>query len=94
MKPHKGKKMALTEETIQDKIEIVGDYKMIQVRTAVVIKRDGTEINRSFSRHVVAPDISADDLANESAEVQAICNAVHTDAVKTAYTKHLESQEV
>ena len=86
--------MALTEETVQDKIEIVGDYKMIQVRTAVVIKRDGTEISRSFSRHVVAPDISADDLANESTEVQAICNAVHTDAIKTAYATHLENQEV
>ena len=86
--------MALTEETIQDKIEIVGDYKMIQVRTAVVIKKDGTEISRSFSRHVVAPDISADDLANESTEVQAICNAVHTDAIKTAYATHLENQEV
>ena len=86
--------MALTEETIQDKIEIVGDYKMVQVRTAVVIKRDGTEISRSFSRHVVAPDISADDLANESAEVQAICNAVHTDAIKAAYAEHLASQEV
>ena len=86
--------MALTEETIQDKIEVVGDYKMVQVRTAVVIKRDGTEISRSFSRHVVAPDISADDLANESAEVQAICNAVHTDAIKTAYAEHLANQEV
>jgi len=86
--------MALTEETIQDKIEIIGDYKMVQVRTAVVIKRDGTEISRSFSRHVVAPDISADDLANESAEVQAICNAVHTDTIKTAYAEHLENQEV
>lgn len=86
--------MALTEETIQDKIEIVGDYKMVQVRTAVVIKRDGTEVSRSFSRHVVAPDISADDLANESAEVQAICNAVHTDAIKTAYAEHLANQEV
>ena len=86
--------MALTEETIQDRIEIVGDYKMIQVRTAVVIKRDGTEISRSFSRHVVAPDISADDLANESAEVQAICNAVHTDAIKAAYAEHLANQEV
>ncbi len=86
--------MALTEETIQDKIEIVGDYKMVQVRTAVVIKRDGIEISRSFSRHVVAPDISADDLANESAEVQAICNAVHTDAIKTAYAEHLANQEV
>ena len=86
--------MALTEETIQDKIEIVGDYKMVQVRTAVIIKRDGTEISRSFSRHVVAPDISADDLANESAEVQAICNAVHTDAIKTAYAEHLANQEI
>ena len=81
--------MALTEETVQDKIEVVGDYKMIQVRTATVIKRDGVEISRSFHRHVVAPDISADDLANESADVQAIAAQVHTDAVKTAYAAHL-----
>jgi hypothetical protein len=85
--------MALTEETIEDKIEIVGDYKMVQVRTAVVIKRDGTEISRSFSRHVVAPNISADDLANESAEVQAICNAVHTDKIKKDYATYLKSLE-
>tara|TARA_R100000329_G_C7477908_1_gene168338 strand:- start:62 stop:325 length:264 start_codon:yes stop_codon:yes gene_type:complete len=81
--------MALTEETVQDKIEVVGDYKMIQVRTATVIKRDGTEISRSFHRHVVAPDISADDLANESADVQAIAAQMHTNAVKTAYAAHL-----
>lgn len=86
--------MALTEETVQDKIEIVGEFKKIQVRTATVIKRDGEEISRSFHRHVVAPDISATDLANESAEVQAICNAVHTEAIKTAYATHLASQEV
>ncbi len=86
--------MSLTEETIQDKIEIVGAFKHIQIRTARVIYDDGTEISRSFSRHVVAPDISADDLANESTEVQAICNAVHTDAIKTAYAEHLASQEV
>ena len=86
--------MALTEETVQDKIEIVSEYKMIQVRTATVIKRDDVEISRSFSRHVVAPDISTDDLANESTEVQAICAAVHTDAVKTAYAAHLAAQEV
>jgi len=84
----------LTEQTIQDKIEIVGDFKHVQVRTATVIKRDGEEISRSFHRHVVAPDISATDLANESAEVQAICNAVHTEAIKTAYAAHLASQEV
>ena len=83
--------MALTEETVQDKLEIVGDYKIIQIRTATIIKRDGTEISRSFHRHVVTPDISADDLANESADVQAIAAQVHTDAVKTAYAAHLEN---
>ena len=86
--------MALEKIVSEDKIEIVGEFKHVQVRTAVVIKRDGTEISRSFSRHVVAPDISATDLANESTEVQAICNAVHTDAIKTAYATHLANQEV
>ena len=83
--------MALTEETVQDKIEIVSEYKMIQVRTATVIKRDDVEISRSFSRHVVAPDA---DITGESTEVQAICNAVHTDEVKAAYAAHLAAQEV
>ena len=81
--------MALTEETVQDKIEIVGDFKMVQVRTATVIKRDGVEISRSFSRHVVSP---GDDITNESTEVQAICNAVHTQAIKDAYAAHLAAQ--
>ena len=81
----------LTEETVQDKIEIVSEYKLIQVRTATVIKRDGIEISRSFSRHVVAPN---DDITGESTEVQAICNAVHTDEVKAAYAAHLAAQEV
>ena len=83
--------MALTEQEVQDKIEIVGDYKHVQVRTATVIKRDGTEISRSFSRHVVAPD---SDITGESAEVQAICNAVHTDEIKAAYAAHLAAQEI
>ena len=78
--------MALTEETVQDKIEIVGDYKIIQVRTATVIKRDGVEISRSFHRHVVAPD---SDTSGESDDVKAIAAQVHTDAIKTAYAKHL-----
>jgi len=81
--------MALTEETIQDKIEIVGEFKHIQVRTATIIKRDGVEISRSFSRHVVAPDADA---TAESAEVQAIASAVHTQAVKDAYVAYLEAQ--
>ena len=83
--------MALTEETLQDKIEIVGDYKHIQVRTATVIKRDDVEISRSFSRHVVSPN---DDITGESAEVQAICAVVHTQAVKDAYAAHVAAQTV
>ena len=79
--------MALTERTVQDKIEIVGDYKHIQIRTAVVIERDDVEISRSFSRHVVSPDA---DITGESAEVQAICAAVHTQAVKDAYAAYAE----
>ena len=78
--------MALTETTEQDKIEIVGELKVVQVRTATVIKRDGEEISRSFHRHTVAPDA---DISGESTEVQAICNAVHTDAVKSAYATHI-----
>jgi len=81
--------MALTEETVQDKIEIVSEHKMIQVRTATVIKRDDVEISRAFSRHVVAPDA---DITGESTEVQAICAVVHTQAVKDAYAAHLAAQ--
>ena len=83
--------MALAEETVQDKIEIVGDFKHVQVRTASVIKRDGVEISRSFSRHVVSPGA---DITGESTEVQAICTAVHTQAVKDAYAAHLAAQEI
>ena len=82
--------MALTEETVQDKIEVVGEFKHIQVRTATVIKKDGVEISRSFHRHVVSPNISADDLKKESADVQGIAAQVHTDEIKAAYAKHLE----
>ena len=66
--------MALTKTTKVDKIEVVdtGDWKMVQVRTATVITEDGTELSRSFHRHVVAP---SDDWSSEDSEVQAICNA-------------------
>ena len=80
--------MALTESTVEDKIEIVGEYKHVQVRTATIIKKDGAELTRSFSRHVIAPNAN---ISSESTEVKAICNAVHTDAVKTAYAAHLAS---
>ena len=74
--------MTITKRTEQDKIEIVGTHKIIQVRTATIIEEDGTEISRSFHRHMVAPGA---DVSSESAEVQAIANAVHTDAVVSAY---------
>ena len=62
----------------------------MQVRTATIIKRDGVEISRNFHRHVVAPD---SDIAGESAEVKAICAAVHTQAVKDAYAAHLVANQ-
>ena len=78
--------MALTEETVQDKIEIIGDFKHIQVRTATIIKKDGVEISRSFHRHVVAPDA---DTSGESDDVKALAAQFHTDEIKTAHAKHL-----
>ena len=87
--------MAITKETVEDKIEIVGDYKSIQVRTATVIKEDGTELTRSFHRHVldcVSSAKNADDswthtdtdVSGESTEIQGITSAVWTDSVKAA----------
>ena len=81
----------ITKETIEDKIEIVGDYRAVQVRTATVISEDGVEISRSYHRHVVQ---CTDDISEQSAEVQAIGNAVWTDKLKAAYQKFLDSSEV
>jgi hypothetical protein len=81
--------MAITKRTEEDKIEIVGQFKHIQVRTATIIEEDGTEISRSFHRHTVAPGA---DVSGESAEVQAIAAAMHTDAVVTAYEAHVAAQ--
>lgn len=73
--------MALTERQEVDKIEIVGPYRAVQVRTATVIERDGEELTRSYNRRVVN---AGDDYSNETAEVQAICAAVHTTEVVAA----------
>ena len=84
--------MALTERFENDKIEVVGQYKAVQVRRADIVERDGVEIARTFHRHVLQPgtlgesDILVDtDLSGEDADVQAICTAVWTDAVKEAW---------
>ena len=87
--------MAITKETVEDKIEIVGTGKDIQVRTATVIKEDGVELTRSFHRHVLECVSSSknDDntwthtdtnVSSESAEVQGIATAVWTTAIKNA----------
>ena len=81
----------ITKEIIEDKIEIVGDYKAVQVRTSTVIKEDGVELSRSYNRHVVN---CLDDISGESTEVQAICNAVWTDEIKAAYQEFLDSQNI
>ena len=82
--------MALSEEQVNDKIEVVnnGAYPVVNVRKANIIKRDGTEISRDFHRHVVMPDA---DLTAEDADVAAICTPVFTQAVKDAYAAHLSA---
>ena len=78
--------MAITKETQIAKIEVVGEHKHVQVATDTVIKEDGTEISRGRHRHVVHPDM---DISAEDAEVQAVANAVWTDAVKLAWKNKL-----
>jgi len=75
--------MALTKTTVIDKIEVVGEHKMVHVRTSTMINEDGVELSHSFHRHVIAPNAN---IKGEDAEVQAVCNAVHTQAVKDAYS--------
>ena len=94
--------MALTERFENDKIEVVGHYKAIQVRRATVIERDGVEINRSFHRHVLQPgtvgvgtdQLTDTDISGEDADVQAICTAAWTDAVKEAWRVKLVNDAV
>ena len=81
--------MAIEKTIEQDKIEIVGAYKAVQIRDATVITEDGKELSRSFHRYVLHPD---SDISGETAEVQAICNAVWTDDVKTAWTEFQAAQ--
>ena len=88
--------MALTESIEYDKIEVVGLYKAVQVRKATVIKKDGTELTRSFERYVLhagtldCNDALVDtDISSEPAEIQAVCNAVWTTDVKSAWKAKL-----
>ena len=95
--------MALTETIEYDKIEVVGQYKSVQVRKATVIKKDGTELTRSFERFVLQPgtldgsdnlvdnplDKEPDGVTAVAEEVKAVCNAVWTDAIKASWKAKL-----
>ena len=82
--------MAITKETLVGKIEIVGEFKSVQVRNDTVIKEDDSELTRSYHRHVLHPDA---DITNQTSEVQAVCNAVWTDQIKADYATFKANQE-
>ena len=81
--------MAITKETTIAKIEVVGEYKAVQIATDTVIKEDGVELSRSRHRKAIHPD---QDISSEDAEVQAVCNAVWTQAVRDAWTAFQTAQ--
>ncbi len=83
--------MAITKETQIGKIEVVGKYKSVQVRTDTVVMEDSEELSRKYHRHALMPDA---DISNEHSEVQAVCNAVWTDAVKESWKTFQESQSL
>ena len=92
--------MALTESIEYDKIEIVGQYKAVQVRKATVIKKDDVELTRSFERYVLHPgsldasnNLVDTDLSGEPSEVQAVCNAVWSTSVKDAWKASLIAEK-
>ena len=83
--------MAITKETQIGKIEVVGKYKSVQVRTDTVVMEDGEELSRKYHRHALQPDAV---ITGEHTEVQAVCNAVWTDEVKAAYETFKANQEI
>ena len=99
--------MALTESIEYDKIEVVGQYKSVQVRKATVIKKDGTEISRSFNRFVLTPgtldaannlvdnplDKEPDGTTAITDEIKSVCNSVWTTSVKDAWKAKLIADE-
>ena len=90
--------MALSESIEYDKIEVVGQYKLVHVRKATVIKKDGVELTRSFERYALcigtldeSKNLVDTDISGEPADVQAICNALWTTDLKNAYKAYLVS---
>ena len=93
--------MAITKETQIGKIEVIGKYKSVQVRTDTVVMEDGEELSRKYHRHVLHPgtldsndNLVATDISGEATEIQAVCNAVWTQDVKDSYTSFLATQKI
>ncbi len=93
--------MAITKETQIGKIEVIGKYKSVQVRTDTVVMEDGEELSRKYHRHVLHPgtldsndNLVATDISGEATEIQAVCNAVWTQDVKNSYTAFLITQKI
>ena len=92
--------MALTESLEYDKIEIVTQWKHVQVRQATVVKKDGVEIARSFHRYVLTPgtldasdNLVSTDISGQPTDIQGVCNALWTDAVKSSWKTRLIAQK-
>ena len=92
--------MALTESLEYDKIEIVTQWKHVQVRQATVVKKDGVEIARSFHRYVLTPgtldtsdNLVSTDISGQPTDIQGVCNALWTDAVKSSWKTRLIEQK-
>ena len=91
--------MALTKETVVDKIEVL-EMGQVQVRTATRVKEDGAVLSSSFHRHVVVPSVKTGDtwgdtdISGEDARVQAVANATWTDSVKTAYQEMVDANSL
>ena len=82
--------MALSKVTVVDKVEVVGEHKMVQCREATWVEDNGVMVGgKNFHRHVIAP---GDDTTGEPAETIAICNAVHTPEVIAAYQAFQQEQ--
>ncbi len=93
--------MAFTKTQEIGKVEVVGPHKAVQVRTDTIIKEDGTEISRNFHRRVIQSgnlnpakdEYISTNVSGETAEIQGVCNAVWTQAVKDARFAHLKATQ-
>ena len=88
--------MAITKTTEVGQVEVVGEHKAVQVRTDIIIKEDGTELSRTYHRHVLHPgnldgsdNLVDTDISGEDSSVQAIANSVWTQAIKDSWKAKL-----